>query len=520
MEPYLAFLDSTSKEILNQVCTHLNEQEAMQPDDMPSIPETAIDLRDLDVSVIANNTHKPSDTGESNLVTSQEINKDVAMTAPLSLANTSCVSSESTKSYFSTASKTVIESWIFSSTALAANDADNADIDELLYTHTSQGDDSFTRLFPTPPVGDRQQNSSISEKKVSRYCSLMQQWTLIVSNWKDSNKTLQPNDYKAVKELGREGIPDCYRQDVWPRLLNAQHLYLQNEQYTDHSTFNAYLQRSIPSNVVVQIGKDIDRTLPRHAYFKSVEGRQALFLILKAFASHDEDITYCQGMNCPAAILLIYIRDVPLAFWCFYRFIKRFGNMYLPNLYGVKLRALTLTYLLKEVEPKIANYLQEVGIDLLHITPSWFMTVFSSCFKFSVSLRVFDSLLCEGEKAIFRAAVAIFKTAASGKMLPRPPSHLHNEFLTTYGIKWPYPLDSPAYERYFDSWIVNIKRPGEVSLLCMPLTYAQLYLNRLPRYIPDGQQFMEQCLAVKFKTKLLNECRAKAAADLAAAGHV
>lgn len=520
MLSYLALLDSTSKEILSQVCARLDESEAIQPDGTPSVIEAAIDLRDLDTSAIANNTHKPSDTGESNLLTSKRINKSPAAAVPPSLTSTSRVSSESTASHLSTASKTVMESWLLSSTAIAASEADNADIDELLLTHTSQGDDSFTRLFPTPPVGDRQQNPSISDKKVSRYCSLMQQWSTIVSSWKTYNRTLQPGDYRAIKDLGREGVPDCYRQDVWPRLLNAQHLYLQNEQYTDRSTFSAYLQRDICSDVVIQIGKDIDRTLPRHAYFKSIEGKQALFLVLKAFASHDEDITYCQGMNCPAAILLIYIQDIPLAFWCFYRFIKRFGNMYLPNLYGVKLRALTLTYLLREIEPKISEYLQEVGIDLLHITPSWFMTVFSSCLKFSVSLRIFDSLLCEGEKAIFRAAIAIFKTAASGKMLPRPPSHVHSEFLATYGVKWPYPLDSPVYERYFDSWISSISRPGEVSLLCMPLTYAQLYLNRLPRYMPDGQQFMEQCLAVKFKTKLLNECRARAAADLAASGQV
>lgn len=520
MEPYLVFLDNTSKDVLSQVCAQFDTSEAIQPDDTPSVTEAAIDLKDLDTSVVTTNAHKPSNTGISNLISSHSAVKSPLASAPPSLFSMSHISSESTASHFSATSKTVMEAWLFSSTAIAASEADNADANDLLLTHTSQGDDSFTRLFPTPPVGERQPNTSVSDRKVSRCCSLMQQWSTIIAGWRTHNKTLQPSDYRAIKELGREGIPDCYRQDVWPRLLNAQNLYWQNEQYTDHSTFNAYLQRQISSEVVIQIGKDIDRTLPRHAYFKSSEGRQALFLVLKAFASHDEDITYCQGMNCPAAILLIYIHDLPLAFWCFYRFIKRFGNMYLPNLYGVKLRALTLKYLLREIEPKIAEYLQEIGIDLLHITPSWFMTVFSSCLKFSVSLRIFDSLLCEGEKAIFRAAVAIFKTAASGRMLPRPPNRLHSEFLATYGIKWPYPLDSQAYIRYFDSWISNINKPGEVSLLCMPLTYAQLYLNRLPRYMPDGQQFMEQCLAVKFKTKLLNECRARAAAELAASGHV
>ncbi|KAE8305652.1 Rab-GTPase-TBC domain-containing protein [Giardia duodenalis] len=515
MELYLELLDSTSREALSQACAQAETSEAIQPDDTPSVTEAAIDLKDLDTSTVPINTHKPSNMGVSNLVSSYSIAKSPAASAPPSLSSVSHISSESTASHVSATSKTVMEAWLFSNTAIAASEADTADVDDLLLTHTSQGDDSLTRLFPTPPVGERQQTASVSDRKVSRCYSLMQQWEIIITNWKAHNKTLQPNDYRAIKELGREGIPDCYRQDVWPRLLNAQNLYQQNEKYTDRSTFGAYLQREICSEVVTQIGKDIDRTLPKHVYFRSLEGRQALFLVLKAFASHDEDITYCQGMNCPAAILLIYIRDIPLAFWCFYRFIKRFGNMYLPSLYGLKLRALTLMHLLREIEPKIASYLQEVGIDLLCITPGWFMTVFSNCLKFSVSLRIFDSLLCEGEKAIFRAAVAIFKTAASGRMLPRPPNHLHNEFLATYGMKWPYPLDSQAYARYFDGWIANISKPGEVSLLCMPLTYAQLYLNRLPRYMPDGQKFMEQCLAVKFKTRLLNECRARAAAELA-----
>ena len=45
------------------------------------------------------------------------------------------------------------------------------------------------------------------------------------------------------------------------------------------------------------------------------------------------------------------------------------------------------------------------------------MSFFLNAFEFPVALRIFDSFLCEGDKVLYRAALALFKYACKGKLL-------------------------------------------------------------------------------------------------------
>jgi hypothetical protein len=56
----------------------------------------------------------------------------------------------------------------------------------------------------------------------------------------------------------------------------------------------------------LQIGNDIDRTMPYHPSFrdKCGYGQTNLSKVLRAFAMHDPELGYCQGMNFITATLL------------------------------------------------------------------------------------------------------------------------------------------------------------------------------------------------------------------------
>lgn len=42
---------------------------------------------------------------------------------------------------------------------------------------------------------------------------------------------------------------------------------------------------------------------------------------------------------------------------------------------------------------------------------SWFLSCFLNAFEFPVALRIFDAFVCEGDKVLYRAAIALFKFA-------------------------------------------------------------------------------------------------------------
>ncbi|KAL4457570.1 hypothetical protein ABPG75_012435 [Micractinium tetrahymenae] len=87
------------------------------------------------------------------------------------------------------------------------------------------------------------------------------------------------------------------------------------------------------------ISRDLHRTFPEHPLFAFEQGQQALFNVLKAYALHDMEASYCQGMAFVAGLLLFYVPEEP-AFQLFCRLLSTSGpnlrRLYLPGLEGLK----------------------------------------------------------------------------------------------------------------------------------------------------------------------------------------
>ena len=60
------------------------------------------------------------------------------------------------------------------------------------------------------------------------------------------------------------------------------------------------------------INNDLDRTFPRHELFrkKQGDGQNQLYNVLYAYACHDQEVGYCQGMGFLAALFLMYYTEV------------------------------------------------------------------------------------------------------------------------------------------------------------------------------------------------------------------
>jgi hypothetical protein len=57
------------------------------------------------------------------------------------------------------------------------------------------------------------------------------------------------------------------------------------------------------------IQRDINRTFPAHDFFKEAGGlgQDSLYRISKAYAVHDSEVGYCQGLSFLAATLLLHV---------------------------------------------------------------------------------------------------------------------------------------------------------------------------------------------------------------------
>jgi hypothetical protein len=70
-----------------------------------------------------------------------------------------------------------------------------------------------------------------------------------------------------------------------------------------------FVQDSSCENV---IQRDINRTFPAHDFFKEAGGlgQDSLYRISKAYAVHDSEVGYCQGLSFLAATLLLHVSTV------------------------------------------------------------------------------------------------------------------------------------------------------------------------------------------------------------------
>jgi hypothetical protein len=64
----------------------------------------------------------------------------------------------------------------------------------------------------------------------------------------------------------------------------------------------------------VDIDKDVPRTFPGMKKFNAEAGKASLRNVLRAYATYDAEVGYCQGMNFLAGLLLMWLADEADAF--------------------------------------------------------------------------------------------------------------------------------------------------------------------------------------------------------------
>jgi hypothetical protein len=105
-----------------------------------------------------------------------------------------------------------------------------------------------------------------------------------------------------------KGIPDCWRREAW-YFMCTDGLRAAEQDNTLREQYSKLLLQSNPHER--QIDLDIPRTMNGHIMFRQRfgTGQRALFSVLRAFASLDQEVGYCQGMTNIVAMLLLYCEE-------------------------------------------------------------------------------------------------------------------------------------------------------------------------------------------------------------------
>ena len=134
--------------------------------------------------------------------------------------------------------------------------------------------------------------------------------------------------------------------------------------------------------------------------------------MLKCLAVQYEDCGYVQGMGFVSALLMTYV--TPEDAFCMMNNLYNRPEFNLKPLYqkgmpGLGVCFYILLSLQKSYMPKLFNKMIEAVFFPQMYASQWFLTCYAVYFDIEVVVRIWDVLLVEGRKTIFRVGLAIMK---------------------------------------------------------------------------------------------------------------
>ncbi|PSN47711.1 USP6 N-terminal-like protein [Blattella germanica] len=163
-----------------------------------------------------------------------------------------------------------------------------------------------------------------------------------------------------------------------------------------------------------QIDLDINRTFNSHEMFHERYGlkQQALFNVLSAYSVYNGEVGYCQGMSEIAAVFLMYL-DEEEAFWAIHTLMsdKKYSmhGLFIPEFPKFKRFCTHHEKIMAKFLPKLKKHFESCGIEPQIYTLKWILQCFMTSIPFSLSLRVWDVYLLEGERVEIGMAYTVHK---------------------------------------------------------------------------------------------------------------
>lgn len=220
---------------------------------------------------------------------------------------------------------------------------------------------------------------------------------------------------KEFKNLLRSSVPQEYRCKIWKALVELKVGKTRQSHGPDY--YQSLLEPNRPqssskktlNSSSKQIELDLLRTLPNNKHFETLDSSGTIRLrrVLTAYSEHNAKVGYCQGMNRLAAVALLVLPEEE-AFWCLTAIIDEImPHGYYNDLWLAQVDSSVVMDFVSIKLPELSDHFRKNGVDLSLF--AWFLTIFVDGTPPALFLRLWDSFLYEGDKVLFRVALALLK---------------------------------------------------------------------------------------------------------------
>ncbi|XP_067396588.1 USP6 N-terminal-like protein [Emydura macquarii macquarii] len=246
--------------------------------------------------------------------------------------------------------------------------------------------------------------SAVEEKQKLQEIERVDKWLKMLKKW---------GKYRHSDKMFRrvyKGIPLQVRGQVWSLLLDIEKVKIENEGKYEKMKEQA---RSFSSEIK-QIDLDVNRTFRNHIMFRDRYGvkQQALFHVLSAYSVYNTEVSYCQGMSQIAAILLMYLNEED-AFWALAQLLTNqkhaMHGFFIPGFPKLQRFQAHHEQILSKLFPKLKKHMDKEQMTTGIYTTKWFLQCFIDRTPFTLTLRLWDIYILDGERVLTAMAYTILK---------------------------------------------------------------------------------------------------------------
>ncbi|KAK0138352.1 USP6 N-terminal-like protein [Merluccius polli] len=247
------------------------------------------------------------------------------------------------------------------------------------------------------PSAEEEKQKHLEVERVEKWLKMVKKW----DKYRHSDK-MEKRVYK--------GIPLQLRGQAWALLLDLEKVKRDNAGKYEKMKRQA---RNF-STEIKQIDLDVNRTFRNHTMFMDRFGvrQQALFHVLAAYSVYNTEVSYCQGMSQVAAILLMFLNEEE-AFWALSQLLTNTKHaMHGFFIHGFpKLQRFQSHHdlILSKMLPRLKKHLDKEQMLTGIYTTKWFLQCFIDRTPFTLTLRLWDIYMLEGEKVLTAFAYTTLK---------------------------------------------------------------------------------------------------------------
>ncbi|CAK7294294.1 USP6 N-terminal-like protein [Vulpes lagopus] len=295
-------------------------------------------------------------------------------------------------------------------------------------------------------------------KKLRQETRRADKWIKMLKRW---------DHYLPSEKLRRrvyKGVPPQVRGQVWLRLLNVDQVKARNA-----GKYQAMKEAAlVSSRDIVQIDLDVNRTFRSHTMFWDHYGvgqfaldadlQRALFCVLAAYSVYDTEVGYCQGMSEIEAVLLMFLPEED-AFWALAQLMvadrHSMHGFFVPGFPKLLRFQRHHERVLQRALPDLRKHMDEEQMFTGIYSPKWFLQCFLGRTPFSLTLKLWDAYMLDGERVLTAMAYTILKVHR--KRLLKLPLEGLREFLQD-SLAQPWALEDEAVLRHLRASMTQLRR--------------------------------------------------------------